>query len=182
MSGLSDGSDDQRAAVEAYLDALVRVRKLAVAAISDPMILDSCVSETLKSRLIFTLMNIYMLTFRGEHRSISESTPSNVVSEPEVAGVAIKPKAVAIAPAERLVGILRSAVMAGPTDAFVSLIASAFTAILRSIAVDPAFWASFEALPDLDELFSTLLLFEPSDTVRTNIAKLIEERVISTEE
>ncbi|KAF6837892.1 ubiquitin carboxyl-terminal hydrolase [Colletotrichum plurivorum] len=182
VSGLSVSSDDERRAVEAYLDALVRVRKLVVAAISDPVIIDSCESEALKNRLVFCLMNIYMLTFRGECRSLLESTPANVVTEPEIAGVATKPKAVAMAPAERLVEILTSAVTTRSYDAFVSLISSAFTAILRSIAVDAAFWASFEALPNLEELFGTLLLYEPSGTVRGNIAKLIGERVISTED
>ncbi|KAL0931794.1 ubiquitin carboxyl-terminal hydrolase [Colletotrichum truncatum] len=154
-------SDDE-VAVELYLEALVRVRHLVVAAISDPAIIDSCPSETLKNRLTFSLMNAYMLTLR----------------EPEVSGLSFKPKAVAIAPANRLVDILKSAVIGRRSDALVSLVASTFTAILRSISIDLNFWTAFKSLPNLEELFGTLLLEEPSDTIRSNIAKLIEERII----
>ncbi|KAF9874053.1 ubiquitin carboxyl-terminal hydrolase [Colletotrichum karsti] len=154
------------AAVDAYLEALVRVRRLVVSAISDPELIESCASEMLKSRLTFSLMNAYTLTFR----------------EPVVLGSAVKPKTVVVAPADRLVDILKSAVTERRSDAFVSLVASTFTAILKSVAIDPTFWAAFQCLPGLEELLSILLLQETSDAIRANVAKLIEERIISPEE
>ncbi|OHF02610.1 ubiquitin carboxyl-terminal hydrolase [Colletotrichum orchidophilum] len=149
--------------IDAYLDALVRVRALIVAAISDRGILGDCASEALQNRLTYNLMNVYGLTFR----------------DPEVDELDVRPKPVAMAPADRLVEILRSAVSTPSHKAKVSLIASTFSAILRSAAVDSAFWASLKALPNLEELMGILLLDEPSDAIRTNIAKLLEERVIT---
>lgn len=83
-----------------------------------------------------------------------------------------------MAPADRLVEILRSAVSAPSHSGLIPLIASTFSAILRSAAVDSAFWMSLKALPDLEELMGILLLDEPSDVIRANVAKLLEERVI----
>ncbi|KAK1640523.1 ubiquitin carboxyl-terminal hydrolase [Colletotrichum phormii] len=160
MATLADTVD---ADVDAYLDALVRVRALVVAAISDREILGDCASGALQNRLTYNLMNVYGLTFR----------------DPDIDELDVRPKPVAMAPADRLVEILRSAVSAPNHNGLISLIASTFSAILRSAAVDSAFWMSLKALPDLEELMGSLLLDEPSDAIRANIAKLLEERVIT---
>ncbi|KAJ0301866.1 hypothetical protein COL516b_007371 [Colletotrichum fioriniae] len=156
---LTDAVD---ADIDAYLDALVRVRALVVAAISDREILGDCASGTLQNRLTYNLMNVYGLTFR----------------DPDIDELDVRPKPVAMAPADRLVEILRSAVSAPSHNGLIPLIASTFSAILRSAAVDSAFWMSLKALPDLEELMGILLLDEPSDAIRANVAKLLEERVI----
>ncbi|KAK1537463.1 ubiquitin carboxyl-terminal hydrolase [Colletotrichum costaricense] len=156
---LTDAVD---ADVDAYLDALVRVRALVVAAISDREILGDCASGALQNRLTYNFMNVYGLTFR----------------DPDVDEIDVRPKPVAMAPADRLIEILRSAVSAPSHSGLIPLIASTFSAILRSAAVDSAFWMSLKALPDLEELMGILLLDEPSDAIRANVAKLLEERVI----
>ncbi|KAK2025583.1 ubiquitin carboxyl-terminal hydrolase [Colletotrichum zoysiae] len=157
-------ADDAR--VVAYLEALVRVRALVVEAISDRDILEGCASEALKNRLTFNLMNVYGLTFK----------------DPDLAGVEIEPSSVAIAPADRLIEILWSAITAQGHTSLIPLIASTFSAVLRSASVDSDFWASLEAVPSLEELLGVLLLDEPSEAIRANIAKLLEERVISPDE
>lgn len=69
---VATSAPEQKSAItDAYLDALVRVRKLVVAAISDPDVIDSSGSEVLKNRLAFTLMNTYLLTLRGMYFSNS---------------------------------------------------------------------------------------------------------------
>ncbi|KAL2881375.1 hypothetical protein SGCOL_003325 [Colletotrichum sp. CLE4] len=160
MATLADTVD---ADVDAYLDALVRVRALVVAAISDREILGDCASGALQNRLTYNLMNVYGLTFR----------------DPDIDELDVRPKPVAMAPADRLIEILRSAVSAPNHNGLISLIASTFSALLRSAAVDSAFWMSLKALPDLEDLMGGLLLDEPSDAIRANIAKLLEERVIT---
>ncbi|KAK1691356.1 ubiquitin carboxyl-terminal hydrolase [Colletotrichum godetiae] len=160
MATLADTVD---ADVDAYLDALVRVRALVVAAISDCEILGDCASGALQNRLTYNLMNVYGLTFR----------------DPDIDELDVRPKPVAMAPADRLIEILRSAVSAPNHNGLISLIASTFSALLRSAAVDSAFWMSLKALPDLEDLMGGLLLDEPSDAIRANIAKLLEERVIT---
>ncbi|TEA16209.1 Ubiquitin carboxyl-terminal hydrolase 34 [Colletotrichum sidae] len=160
-------SDDERAAPEAYLEALMRVRRLIVAAVADPEIIESGGSDHLKNRLGFILMYTYMLSLK----------------EPPVASSSsVKAKPVAIAEAGRLVEILSSAVTSWRGDHVLSLIGSTFTAIVQSVSISSEFWASFRALPNLDGLFGTLLLDLPSSPVRGNTAKLIEERIISPEE
>ncbi|OHW90504.1 ubiquitin carboxyl-terminal hydrolase [Colletotrichum incanum] len=162
-SSIYDAGDPK---VKAYLDALARVRALAVAAISDREILDGCASEALKNRLTFNLMNVYGLTFR----------------DPDLGGLNIPPSVVAIAPADRLVEVLWSAITAQGHTSLIPLIASTFSAVLRSASVDIDFWASLKAVPRLEELLGVLLLYEPSEAIRANIAKLLEERVISPDE
>ncbi|TDZ36401.1 Ubiquitin carboxyl-terminal hydrolase 34 [Colletotrichum spinosum] len=160
-------SDDERAAPEAYLEALMRVRRLIVAAVADPEIIESGGSDHLKNRLGFILMYTYMLSLK----------------EPTVASSSsVKAKPVAIAEAGRLVEILSSAVTSWRGDHVLSLIGSTFTAIVQSVSISSEFWASFRALPNLDGLFGTLLLDLPSSPVRGNTAKLIEERIISPED
>ncbi|KAF5521773.1 Ubiquitin carboxyl-terminal hydrolase 34 [Colletotrichum aenigma] len=164
---VATSAPEQKSAItDAYLDALVRVRKLVVAAISDPDVIDSSGSEVLKNRLAFTLMNTYLLTLR----------------EPAPSGSSLKYKSVAIAPPGRLVDILSSAINGRHNETFVSLTAATFSAIIRSIAMDFAFWTAFETLPNLEDLLGTLLLDEPCDTIRVNIAKIIEDRIISPSE
>ncbi|GKT43979.1 uncharacterized protein ColSpa_04160 [Colletotrichum spaethianum] len=162
-SSISDAGDSK---IRAYLEALARVRTLVVAAISDREILDGCGSEALKNRLTFNLMNVYGLTFR----------------DPDLDGVDVLPNAVAIAPADRLVEILWSAITTQGHTSLIPLIASTFSAVLRSASVDTAFWASLKDVPSLEELLGVLLLDEPSEAIRANVAKLLEERVISPDE
>ncbi|KAK1598546.1 ubiquitin carboxyl-terminal hydrolase [Colletotrichum navitas] len=163
QSSISDADD---ARVGTYLEALTRVRALVVAAISDRDILVGCASEALKNRLTFNLMNVYGLTFK----------------DPDLIGIEIPPSPVAIAPADRLIEILWSAVTAPGHTSLIPLIASTFSAVLRSASVDTAFWVSLKAVPSLEELLGVLLLDEPSEAIRANIAKLLEERVISPDE
>ncbi|WQF76050.1 Putative ubiquitin specific protease, papain-like cysteine peptidase superfamily [Colletotrichum destructivum] len=162
-STISDSGD---AKVESYLDALARVRALVVAAISDREVLEGCASEALRNRLSFNLMNVYGLTFR----------------DPGLDGIDILPGFSAIAPADRLVEILLAAISVQDHTSLIPLIASTFSAILRSASVDNAFWTSLKALPNLEELMGVLLLDEPSEAIRANIVKLIEERVISRDQ
>ncbi|KAK2011477.1 ubiquitin carboxyl-terminal hydrolase [Colletotrichum eremochloae] len=162
-SSISDADD---ARVGTYIEALVRVRALVVAAISDRDILGGCASEALKNRLTFNLMNVYGLTFK----------------DPDLVGIEILPRPVAIAPADRLIEIIWSAITAQDHTSLIPLIASTFSAVLRSASVDTAFWASLKAVPSLEELLGVLLLDEPSEAIRANIAKLLEERVISPDE
>ncbi|OLN94047.1 Ubiquitin carboxyl-terminal hydrolase 34 [Colletotrichum chlorophyti] len=178
-SVVSDGDDPR---VKAYLDALFRVRKLVVAAISDGEVLGSCTTEVLKNRLAFNLMNIYGLTFRGMFRLVAYPMYSDSVADPGLDGLEIRPRAAAIAPADRLVDILTWAISTPSKNNWVYLISSTFSAILRSACIDSDFWNSLRSLPNFEELIGVLLLDEPSEAIRTNIAKLIEERIISSYE
>lgn len=107
---------------------------------------------------------------------------SNYFVEPAPSGSSVKYKSVAIARPGRLVDILSSAINGRHNETFVSLTAATFSAIIRSIAMDFAFWTAFETLPNLEDLLGTLLLDEPCDTIRVNIAKIIEDRIISPSE